>query len=198
MKKQQLLALALLVSTVCGPSKTVAAPAPNKTVAAPSSNKTVAASPPNKTMAAPSSNKTVAASPPNKTMAAPSSNKTVADPSSNKSGVDPSSNKAIADPFSSDAGADAMLSNALLSDAIQEYNAGNLDKAVSLLMQELKKDPESGRAHYYLGSALKKVGADANAVHELEMAIKYCPPGTIQALAKQALHGDFKDDEVTK
>jgi hypothetical protein len=27
------------------------------------------------------------------------------------------------------------------------------------------------------------------------MAIKYCPPGTLQVLAQQALHGDFKEDE---
>jgi hypothetical protein len=86
-------------------------------------------------------------------------------------------------------------SDDLMVDAVQEYNAGHMENAVSLFMQELKKNPDSGRAHYYLGSALKKVGADANAIHELEMAIKFCPPGTIQTMAKQALHGDFQEED---
>jgi hypothetical protein len=58
-------------------------------------------------------------------------------------------------------------------------------------VQDLKEHPENGTAHYYLGLALKKIGQDANAITELETAIKICPPGVTQALANQALHGSL-------
>jgi hypothetical protein len=236
MKKQRLLALALLVSTACWPGKAVAVPTSSNTVAGSAQNKTVAGSAQNNTVAGSAQNKTIAGSAQNKTIAGSAQNKTIAGSAQNKTvpgsapskavvgsppsktvagsapsktvvGSPPSKtvvgsppSKAVAGSAAgktavNEAGVDAMLGDSTLSDAIQEYNTGNVDKAVALLLQELKRDPENGRAHYYLGSALKKVGADANAVHELEMAIKYCPPGTLQALAQQALHGDFKEDE---
>jgi tetratricopeptide (TPR) repeat protein len=84
---------------------------------------------------------------------------------------------------------DSLTSDPLIQKAIECYKSGNLEKAIPILVQDLKEHPENGTAHYYLGIALKKIGQDANAINELETAIKICPPGLTQALAAQALHG---------
>ncbi len=84
----------------------------------------------------------------------------------------------------------------LLKEAVQFYNAGQMDRAIPLFLQDLKENPNNGTAHYYLGIALKKGGADANAISELEMAAKLLPSGITQNLAKQALHGGFEEDVV--
>lgn len=84
--------------------------------------------------------------------------------------------------------------DATVAQAIQEYKSNRLDRALSLLMKDLKEHPDDGTAHYYLGCVFKKAGADASAIHELETAIKLCPPGVTQALAKEALHGGFKEE----
>jgi tetratricopeptide (TPR) repeat protein len=84
----------------------------------------------------------------------------------------------------------------LLKEALQLYNAGHVDRAIPLFLQDLKDNPNNGTAHYYLGMALKEHGADANAISELEMAAKLLPPGVTQSLAKKALHGSFEEDPV--
>jgi tetratricopeptide (TPR) repeat protein len=84
----------------------------------------------------------------------------------------------------------------LLKEAVQFYNAGQVDRAIPLFLQDLKENPNNGTAHYYLGVALKKAGADANAISELEMAAKLLPAGVTQTLAKQALHAGFEEDVV--
>lgn len=85
-------------------------------------------------------------------------------------------------------------SQAILDRAIQEYNAGKTDKAFELLLAYLNENPNDPRTHYYLGLALKKLGQDDNAVTELETAVKLAPPGTIKALAKQALSDNTKQN----
>jgi len=85
----------------------------------------------------------------------------------------------------------SLTSDPLIQKAIECYKSGNLATAVPLLVQDLKEHPENGTAHFYLGLALKKMGQDANAINELETAIKICPPGVTQALANQALHGSL-------
>jgi tetratricopeptide (TPR) repeat protein len=84
---------------------------------------------------------------------------------------------------------ESLTSDPLIRKAIECYKSGDLAKAIPILVQDLKEHPENGTAHYYLGMALKKIGQDANAINELETAIKICPPGLTQALASQALHG---------
>jgi tetratricopeptide (TPR) repeat protein len=84
----------------------------------------------------------------------------------------------------------------LLKEALHLYNLGQVDRAIPLFLQDLKENPNNGMAHYYLGMALKKGGADANAINELEMAAKLLPSGITQSLAKKALHGAFEEDPV--
>src|ERR1700722_15881385 len=76
--------------------------------------------------------------------------------------------------------AQSIASDPLIQKAIEYYNAGNLTQAIPLFVQDLKANPDNGTAHYYLGLALKKIGQDANAINELETAVKVCPAGLTQ------------------
>lgn len=46
----------------------------------------------------------------------------------------------------------------LLKQALQLYNAGHVNRAIPLFLQDLKDNPNNGTAHYYLGMALKERG----------------------------------------
>ncbi|HEY9678790.1 MAG TPA: tetratricopeptide repeat protein [Drouetiella sp.] len=82
----------------------------------------------------------------------------------------------------------------VMAEALKLYNKGEVERAIPLFLQDLKENPNNGTAHYYLGMALKRSGADANAISELEMAAKLLPVGISQDLAKRALHGAFVED----
>ncbi|MBI2809697.1 MAG: tetratricopeptide repeat protein [Candidatus Melainabacteria bacterium] len=84
----------------------------------------------------------------------------------------------------------------LLKQALQLYNAGHVERAIPLFLQDLKDNPNNGTAHYYLGMALKEQGADANAINELELAAKFLPTGVTKDLAKKALLGGFEEDPL--
>lgn len=79
-------------------------------------------------------------------------------------------------------------SPALISEVVKEYKAGNYDKAVALLQEDLKNNPDNGVTHYYLGLVKKKLGDDGDALTELEWAARLCPPEMIQALAMQTMN----------
>jgi hypothetical protein len=71
--------------------------------------------------------------------------------------------------------------------AVKEYNAGNIDRALPLLIDAVKKDDKNGKAHYYLGLAEQKLGQKADGIRQLETAVKLLPTGMVQSMAKQAL-----------
>jgi hypothetical protein len=77
--------------------------------------------------------------------------------------------------------------NALVDQAVSEYQAGKIDRAVPLLLQALKEDDKNGKAHYYLSCALRQLGQKEEAASQLEMAVKLCPEGMLQSLAKQVI-----------
>jgi len=91
--------------------------------------------------------------------------------------------------------AQSIASDPLIQKAIEYYNSGNLTQAIPLFVQDLKANPDNGTAHYYLGLALKKIGQDANAINELETAVKVCPAGLTQTLAEQALHAGLAPEK---
>ncbi len=91
--------------------------------------------------------------------------------------------------------ADAQ-SNPLLQEVISEYKSGNYEKAAMLLSEDLKKNPDDGVTHYYLGMVKKKMGDDSHALDELEWAARLCPPEMIQGLTSQALND--KSDALPK
>ncbi|MDZ4835264.1 MAG: cell envelope integrity protein TolA [Candidatus Melainabacteria bacterium] len=90
----------------------------------------------------------------------------------------------------------ANAQSAMLPEVIKEYKAGNYEKAVALLTEDLKNNPDDGVTHYYLGMVKKKMGDDAYALDELEWAARLCPPEMIQGLASQALND--KSDALPK
>jgi hypothetical protein len=75
----------------------------------------------------------------------------------------------------------------LVDRAVKEYEAGNMERAIPLLIQAVKEDDGNGKAHYYLGLAEKRLGKSADAIKQLEGAIKLCPTPMLQALVKEAL-----------
>lgn len=78
--------------------------------------------------------------------------------------------------------------NKLLEKARQEYKRGNLDKALNLLIEDLKKNPDDGTTHYYLGLVRKQMGEDLPALQELELAARLLPADTLSAYTKQAVN----------
>ena len=86
-------------------------------------------------------------------------------------------------------------SQQLVNEGVAQYKAGHLDKAVPLLVQALKEDGSNGPAHYYLGRALKQMGQDDQALKQLDMAAKFCPPAVLQSLAAQAIADHAKNGQ---
>src|SRR5262249_55566693 len=84
-------------------------------------------------------------------------------------------------------GAAVAESQSLIDQAIKEYEAGHYEAAVPLLLKDLRENGSDGKAHQYLGLAMKKLGQSEEAVNQLEMAAKICPPGAIEAIAKEAI-----------
>ena len=76
-------------------------------------------------------------------------------------------------------------SSEILQQAITEYRSGNYDKALALMAEDLKKNPNDGITHYYIGLLKKQHGEDAEALDQLELAVRLCPPDVIDKLTKR-------------
>lgn len=81
-------------------------------------------------------------------------------------------------------------SNPTIKEAIKEYKAGNVEKAATLLQDDLQKNPGDGISHYYLGLLKQHIGDDAGALDQLEWAARLCPPEVLTSLAKQVAESD--------
>ena len=84
-------------------------------------------------------------------------------------------------------GVQAESDSKLIEKARAEYAKGDYEKAIALLQEDMKNNPEDGTTHFYLGLVKKEMGEDLPALDELELAARLLPPETLAAYTKQAL-----------
>ncbi|MCB9469433.1 MAG: hypothetical protein H6677_14245 [Candidatus Obscuribacterales bacterium] len=84
-------------------------------------------------------------------------------------------------------GVQAESDSKLIEKARAEYAKGDYEKAIALLQEDMKNNPEDGTTHFYLGLVKKEMGEDLPALDELELAARLLPAETLAAYTKQAL-----------
>ena len=84
-------------------------------------------------------------------------------------------------------GVQAESDSKLIEKVRAEYAKGDYEKAIALLQEYMKNNPEDGTTHFYLGLVKKEMGEDLPALDELELAARLLPAETLAAYTKQAL-----------
>ena len=84
-------------------------------------------------------------------------------------------------------GVQAESESKLIEKVRAEYAKGDYEKAIALLQEDMKNNPEDGTTHFYLGLVKKEMGEDLPALDELELAARLLPAETLAAYTKQAI-----------
>ena len=68
-----------------------------------------------------------------------------------------------------------------------EYEKGDYESAMNLLIKDMKENPDNGTTHYYMGLIKNEMGEDLPALAELELAARLLPAETLSSFTNQAI-----------